>query len=76
MRTLGAVLVFLGLLILLKQLRPDFLLWLEPYAGYIKAAFWGVTLIALGLHILAKNRALKTLILVLYLIYLALYLVV
>ncbi|WP_456396107.1 hypothetical protein [Thermococcus sp.] len=76
MRKFGAVLVLLGLLILLKQLRPDFLLWLEPYAGHIKAAFWGITLIALGLHILIRDRMVKTLILVLYLIYLALYLVV
>ncbi len=75
MRSLGIILVFIGFILLLKQFRPDFLVWLEPYAGYIKSAFWGVTLIALGLHILAKNKALKALILVLYLLYLAIYLV-
>ncbi|WP_461867140.1 hypothetical protein [Thermococcus sp.] len=75
MRSFGIILIFLGFIFLLKQFRPDFLIWLEPYAGYIKAAFWGVTLIVLGFHILVKNRTLKTLILVLYLLYLALYLV-
>lgn len=75
MRTLGLIFVFLGLLLLLKQFNPEPIAWLQPYAGAIKDAFWGVTLIALGLYMLTKKTARKV-VLALYLIYLLLYLVV
>jgi len=74
-RTLGLIFVFLGLLLLLKQFNPEFIVWLHPYAKPIKDAFWGVTLIALGLYILTKKTTRKV-VLALYLIYLLLYLVV
>jgi len=74
-RTLGIILVFLGALLLIREFNPEFLDWLRPYAPYIKDAFWGVTLIAFGLYLMAKGSA-KRLVMVLYLIYLLLYLVV
>jgi hypothetical protein len=75
MRWLGAFLVFLGLLLLLKEFQPAFLVQLEPYAHYIKDAFWGVTLIAFGLYMMLRRTARKA-VLILYLLYLLLYLVV
>ncbi|WP_456452876.1 hypothetical protein [Thermococcus sp.] len=75
MKTLGWLFVFLGLLLLLREFQPSFLGWLRPYAPYIKDAFWGVTLIAFGLYLMAKNAVRKA-VLVLYMIYLLLYLVV
>ncbi|NJD98285.1 hypothetical protein E3E26_00485 [Thermococcus sp. LS1] len=75
MRTLGIIFVFLGLVLLLKQFNPAFIAWLQPYAGAIKGAFWGVTLVAFGLYMLTKRTA-RRVVLVLYLIYLLLYLVV
>ncbi|ASA78287.1 hypothetical protein [Thermococcus sp. 5-4] len=75
MRTLGIILVFIGLLVLLREFDPAFLGWLQPYAPYIKEAFGGVTLIAIGLYFLTRRTARK-LVLIAYLIYLLLYLVV
>ncbi|NJE05169.1 hypothetical protein E3E36_03220 [Thermococcus sp. M36] len=75
MRRLGALLVFLGLLILLREFQPAFIEPLKPYAPYIKDAFWGVTLIAFGLYMMLRKAAKKA-VLVLYLLYLLLYLVV
>ncbi|NJE09398.1 hypothetical protein [Thermococcus sp. MAR1] len=75
MRTFGWILVFLGLLLLMREFQPSFLDWLRPYAPYIRDAFWGVTLIAFGLYMLTR-RALRRAVLILYLIYLLLYLVV
>ncbi|GAB6101151.1 hypothetical protein JCM16138_03740 [Thermococcus atlanticus] len=75
MKTLGWLFVFLGLLLLLREFQPSFLGWLRQYAPYIKDAFWGVTLIAFGLYLMAKNAVRKA-VLVLYMIYLLLYLVV
>lgn len=75
MRTFGIILVFLGALLLIREFNPAFLDWLRPYAPYIKDAFWGVTLIAFGLYLMAKGSV-KRLVMVLYLIYLLLYLVV
>jgi len=75
MRWLGAFLVFVGLLFLLKQFEPAFLEPLKAYAPYIRDAFWGVTLIALGLYLMLRRTARRA-VLVLYLIYLLLYLVV
>ena len=75
MRTFGCLLVFLGIILLLREFQPAFLGWLSPYEEYIKDAFWGVTLIAFGLYLMAK-KAVRKVVLVLYLIYLLLYLVV
>ncbi|ASJ13134.1 hypothetical protein [Thermococcus thioreducens] len=75
MKTLGWILVFLGVLLLLREFQPAFLDWLRPYAPYIKDAFWGVTLIAFGLY-LTLRKAAKKVVLILYLLYLLLYLVV
>ena len=74
MRLLGALLVFLGLLLLLRQFEPAFLEPLKPYAPYIKEAFWGVTLIAFGLYMMLRRTPRKA-VLLLYLFYLLLYLV-
>jgi hypothetical protein len=74
-RTLGYLFVFLGLLLLLKELQPALLEPLRIYAPYIKDSFWGITLLAFGLYILTRRRLRKA-ILVLYIIYLILYLVV
>jgi len=74
-RTLGIIFIFIGLVLLLKQFNPEFIAWLRPYAGAIKNAFWGVTLIALGLYLMAKRTARKV-VLALYLVYLIIYLVV
>lgn len=75
MKWFGALLVFLGLLLLLRQFEPAFLEPLKPYAPYIKDAFWGVTLIAFGLYMMLRRTA-RRVVLALYLIYLLLYLVV
>ncbi|AMQ18243.1 hypothetical protein [Thermococcus peptonophilus] len=75
MRTLGYIFIFLGLLLLLKEFQPAVLEPLRAYASYIKNAFWGVTLLALGLYMLTR-RTLRKAVLVLYIIYLILYLVV
>ena len=75
MKTLGAILVLVGAILLLKELNPSFLELLRPYAPYIKDAFWGVTLIAFGLYLLTK-RALRKAVLLAYVVYLILYLVV
>lgn len=75
MRTLGYIFIFLGLLLLLKEFQPAVLEPLRAYAPYIKNAFWGVTLLALGLYMLTK-KTLRKAVLVLYIIYLILYLVV
>ncbi|WP_258083777.1 hypothetical protein [Thermococcus thermotolerans] len=75
MKTLGWILVFLGVLLLLREFQPAFLDWLRPYAPYIKDAFWGVTLIAFGLYLMLRKAA-KKVVLILYLLYLLLYLVV
>ncbi len=75
MKTLGAILVLVGAILLLKELNPSFLELLRPYALHIKDAFWGVTLIALGLYLLTK-RALRKAVLLAYVVYLILYLVV
>lgn len=74
-KTAGIVLIFLGLLLLMKEFRPAFLLWIEPYRHLIKGSFGGITLVATGAYLLTK-RALRKIILLLYLIYLILYLVV
>nr|WP_206204461.1 hypothetical protein [Thermococcus sp. 21S7] len=63
------------MLVLLREFHPAFLGWLHPYAPYIKDAFGGVTLIAIGLYFLTRKTARK-LVLIAYLIYLLLYLVV
>ena len=75
MRWLGAFLIFIGLLVLLKQFEPAFLEPLKAYAPYIRDAFWGVTLIAFGLYMMLRRTARRA-VLVIYLIYLLLYLVV
>jgi hypothetical protein len=76
-RKLGILLIFIGLLLLL---RHSYLGWklealLEPYRYEIKQYFWGITFIAAGLYMVTK-RAVRKAILVLYTIYLILYLVV
>ncbi|ASJ05937.1 hypothetical protein [Thermococcus pacificus] len=75
MRWFGVLLVFIGLLVLLKQFEPAFLEPLKSYAPYIKDAFWGVTLIAFGFYIMLRKTA-RRVVLAIYLIYLLLYLVV
>ncbi|WP_324736127.1 hypothetical protein VFC49_03080 [Thermococcus sp. SY098] len=75
-RTLGLFLLFLGALILLKKFYPETLTYLAPYAHYIKASFWGVALICLGLYLLSKNKAWRTTISAIFILYVALYLVV
>ena len=74
-RTAGIILIFLSFLLLMKEFRPAFLLWIEPYRHIIKGSFAGVTLVAAGAYLLTK-RALRKAILLLYLVYLILYLVV
>ena len=75
MRTIGVVLVLIGVLLLFQQFQPAFIEPLRAYAPYIKDAFWGVTLIAFGLYLLTR-KALRKLVLLLYIIYLIIYLVV
>ncbi|ANF22106.1 hypothetical protein [Thermococcus piezophilus] len=75
MRTLGIILIFLGIVLLVREFNPAFISWIAPYAHQIKGAFWGVTLIAFGLYMLTRRTARK-LVLIAYLIYLLLYLVV
>ncbi|WP_457741431.1 hypothetical protein [Thermococcus sp.] len=74
MRSLGIVLVFIGVLLLLQQFHPMFISFLYPYSPYIKRAFWGITLISAGLYLSSKR--LRRPVLVLYLIYLLINLVV
>ncbi|USG99273.1 hypothetical protein K1720_06930 [Thermococcus argininiproducens] len=74
-RLLGVFLVFFGLLLLLRSFQPQFYNYLLPYAQYIKQTFWGVTLLIAGLYILIKNRNARTLLGVVFILYLALYLV-
>ncbi|MBO8174486.1 MAG: hypothetical protein H0Z18_04440 [Thermococcus sp.] len=74
-RTLGLFLLFLGALILLKKFYPEMLTYLAPYAHYIKASFWGVALVCFGLYLLSKNKAWRTTISVIFVLYVALYLV-
>jgi len=75
MRTLGMIFVFLGLLLLFQQFHPAFLKPIYVYATYIKRAFWGVTLVFLGLYIMTRGAP-KRLVLAIYLLYLLIYLVV
>ncbi|USS40470.1 hypothetical protein NF865_09225 [Thermococcus aggregans] len=74
-RLLGLFLTFLGLLIILRSLRPELYDYLLPYAPYIKRAFWGVVLIIAGLYVLIKNKTARTALAVVFIIYLALFLV-
>ena len=74
-KLLGVFLVFFGLLILLRSFQPQFYNYLLPYAQYIKQTFWGVTLLIAGLYILIKNRNARTILGVVFILYLALYLV-
>jgi len=74
-RLLGLFLTFLGLLILLRSFRPELYDHLLPYAPYIKRAFWGVVLIIAGLYVLIKNKTARTALAVVFIIYLALFLV-
>lgn len=55
-KLLGVFLTFLGLLILLKSIRPEVYDYLLPYAPYIKRAFWGVVLIVAGLYVLVRTK--------------------
>ncbi len=75
-RALGLFLLFLGALILLKKFYPETLTYIAPYAHYIKASFWGVALICFGLYLLSKNKAWRTTISAIFILYVALYLVV
>ncbi|WP_010477826.1 hypothetical protein [Thermococcus zilligii] len=74
-RTAGVVLILLGLLLLVRELRPDFLTWLEPYREAIRNSLGGVTLLAAGSYLLTK-RTLRKVVVFLYIVYLLLYLVV
>ncbi|WP_175059429.1 hypothetical protein [Thermococcus sp. 2319x1] len=74
-KLLGVFLTFLGLLILLKSIRPELHDHLIPYAHYIREAFWGVVLIAAGLYVLIKNKTARTAIALALILYLALFLV-
>ncbi|ASJ02649.1 hypothetical protein A3L09_04930 [Thermococcus profundus] len=76
-KRLGALLVLLGLLLLLRHsaLGMELRNLLEPYRYEIKEYFWGITFIAAGLYMITE-RALRKAVLTLYIIYLLLYLVV
>ncbi|MCO6041352.1 hypothetical protein [Thermococcus alcaliphilus] len=74
-KLLGLFLTFLGLLILLKSIRPEVYNYLLPYAPYIKRSFWGVVLIVAGLYILIKNKTARTTLALVFILYLALFLV-
>ena len=74
-RTAGVILIFLGILLLLREFRPAFLLWLGPYRDVIRDSFGGVTLLAAGSYLLAR-RTLRRAVVFLYRIYIMLYLVV
>lgn len=74
-KLLGLFLTFLGLLILLKSIRPEVYNYLLPYAPYIKKAFWGVVLIVAGLYVLIKNKTARTTLALVFILYLALFLV-
>ncbi|ASJ00914.1 hypothetical protein [Thermococcus gorgonarius] len=74
-RTAGVILIFLGVLLLMKEFRPAFIIWLEPYREVIRNSLGGVTLIAAGSYLLARG-SIRRIIALLYVIYLALYLVV
>ncbi|MDK2853727.1 MAG: hypothetical protein PWQ92_621 [Thermococcaceae archaeon] len=74
-RVLGLFLTFLGLLILLKTIRPEIYEYLAPYAPYIRRAFWGVMLITAGLYMLIKNKTARTALAVVFILYLVLFLV-
>jgi len=74
-KLLGVFLTFLGLLILLKSIRPEVYNYFLPYAPYIKKAFWGVVLIVAGLYVLIKNKSARTTLALALILYLALFLV-
>ncbi len=74
-RLLGLFLTFLGLLILLKSIRPEIYEYLIPYAPYIRRAFWGVMLIIAGLYVLIKDKTARTALAVIFILYLVLFLV-
>lgn len=74
-RLLGLFLTFLGLLILLKSIRPEIYEYLIPYAPYIRRAFWGVMLIIAGLYVLIKDKTARTALAVVFILYLVLFLV-
>lgn len=74
-KLLGLFLTFLGLLILLKSIRPDLYNYLLPYAPYIREAFWGVLLLAAGLYVLIKNKTARTILALALILYLAIFLV-
>jgi len=75
MRTFGVVLILIGALMLVQQFQPALIEPLRAYEPYIRDAFWGITLIAAGLYILA-GKVLRRLVLLLYVLYLIVYLVV
>jgi hypothetical protein len=76
-KKLGIILIFLGMLLLLKNSPLGWRLeaLLEPYRYEIKQYFWGITFIAAGLYLITE-KIIRKVVLVLYLIYLLLYLVV
>ncbi|KUK18194.1 hypothetical protein [Thermococcus sibiricus] len=74
-RLLGLFLTFLGLLIILKSLRPELYDYLLPYAPYVRRAFWGVILIIAGLYVLIKDKTARTALAVIFILYLVLFLV-
>ncbi|WP_456367414.1 hypothetical protein [Thermococcus sp.] len=74
-RTAGIILIFLGLLLLIREFEPSLLVWLEPYRGIIKNSLAGITLLVAGAYLLTR-RTLRKVIVFLYLLYLILYLLV
>jgi len=76
-KKLGVLLILLGFLLLLRHsaLGMEFRTLLEPYKHAIREYFWGVTFIATGLYLITK-KALRKVVLTLYILYLLLYLVV
>lgn len=73
---IGIFLIVIGGLVLLKTFYPEFYLLISPYVQFIKSIFWGVVLLLAGLYLISNNKKWRTLIGIIFVLYLALYLIV
>ena len=68
--------VFLGIFLLVETFFPEFYSFMLPYAHVIRSIFWGVVLLFVGLYLIFENKKWRTLVAIVFVLYLALYLAV
>jgi len=74
-KTLGLLLLLLGLFMIIKSFHPEILHYLIPYSSYIKRSFWGVILVLIGLFMISRNKIWRAIVKIVFVVYLTLYIV-